>query len=77
MKPKEIAQEIVNINLMTLSNVYDSLRSKEYMAKQCALTCVKQMYNFESNGYSYEECNPLTQERLNDLDKIKEEIKKL
>ena len=76
MTTKEKAKELVNRFEPHQSDDYlDS--NHYYHAIQCTLICVDEMYYFESSGYDYEECNHFTQERLNYLDKIKEEINKL
>ena len=46
MTPKEKAEKLVDKHLMILANVWDSLRTKEDMAKQCALVCVNRMLEF-------------------------------
>jgi len=51
MTPKEKAEELVNKHLMILANVYDSLRTKNEMAKQCALICVDELINDRRNSY--------------------------
>ena len=40
MTPKEKAQKILNMHYMVVSNVYDSLKTKEEMAKESALISV-------------------------------------
>jgi len=43
MAAKEKAEKLVDKHLMILANVWDSLRTKEDMAKQCALVCVDEV----------------------------------
>jgi hypothetical protein len=73
MTGKEKAKELFNTYWQLLM-IHD-VNHRRLFTKRCALICLGKMYNFESNGYDYEDCNPFTQERLNELDKIKEEIK--
>jgi hypothetical protein len=41
MTPKEKAQKILDMHYMVVSNVYDSLKTKEEMAKESAIISVK------------------------------------
>lgn len=76
MTPKKEARELVNKFTKHQSDDYPN-SDEDYHAKQCAIICVDEMYNFESNGYDYEDCNPITKARLIELEEVKKEIEKL
>ena len=64
MAAKEKAEKLVDKHLMILANVWDSLRTKEDMAKQCALVCV-------------DEIQKVTNYEINYWEEVKQEINKL
>ena len=73
MTPKEKAEKLVDKHLMILANVWDSLRTKEDMAKQCALICVNEKIKTASKGILPSEFP--TKEVLK-LREVKQEIEK-
>mgnify|MGYP000026130425 CR=1 FL=1 len=75
MTPKEEAEKLVDKHLMILANVWDSLRTKKDMAKQCALVCVNRMLEF---AYDIEwEKKEDALSKIKFLKEVKQEINKL